>query len=122
MYNETVIEHFNRPRNAGDIRDCDAMAQVSGSSCDDMIFLYLSVANGCIRKAKAKTFGCAAAIASASMLTTMLKGKTVGEAKEITGEKIVESLGGLPEAKLNCAALAAEALAQAIEDYEQKRA
>ena len=121
MYNETVIEHFNKPQNTGYIRDCDAEARVSGSSCDDMIFLYLSLADAYIREAKAKTFGCAAAIASASMLTTMLPGKTLEEAKEICSEKIVESLGGLPEAKLDCAALAAEALMQAIRNYEEKQ-
>lgn len=100
MYNDTVIEHFNKPQNVGEIQNCDAAGKVSSEFCGDMIFLYLAVAGGVIQDAKAKTFGCAAAVASASMLSTLLIGRTLEEAKQITSEQIVESLGGLPDAKI----------------------
>ncbi|MDO4731940.1 MAG: iron-sulfur cluster assembly scaffold protein [Bacillota bacterium] len=121
MYNDVVIDHFNQPRNSGKIHDCDAFSKVEGGNCGDVIFFYLSIEKGRIRKVKAKAFGCAAAIASASMLSTMLRGCNLEEARLISGEKIAERLGGLPEAKLPCAALAAEALEQALDDYEQRQ-
>lgn len=121
MYNNTVIDHFNNPRNVGEIENCQAMGQVSSAVCGDTTFIYLDVEDNVIKDVKFKTFGCAAAIASSSMLTTMAVGKTLEEAKQISNEQIVEQLGGLPEAKIHCSVLAADALRQAIEEYEAKQ-
>ncbi len=114
MYNDTVIDHFNNPRNTGELKDCSAVGQVTSEVCGDTAFVFLSVADGVIENMKCKTFGCAAAIASASMLSTMAIGKSLEEAKQLTGDVVVEALGGLPEAKLQGAALAADALQEAI--------
>lgn len=120
MYNETVLDHFNNPRNVGEISGKEAaIGQVSSPVCGDTTFIYLDVEDNIIKDVKFKTFGCAAAIASSSMLTTMAVGKTLEEAKAITNDDIVKSLGGLPEVKIHCSVLAADALRQAIEEYEQ---
>ncbi len=120
MYNETVLDHFNNPRNVGESTHKDGVGQVSSPVCGDTTFIYLDVEDGIIKDVKFKTFGCAAAIASSSMLTTMAVGKTLAEAKAITNEQIVEALGGLPEVKIHCSVLAADALREAIADYEAK--
>ena len=122
MYNETVLEHFNNPRNVGESERKDGVGQVTSPSCGDTTFIYLDVEDGVIQDIKFKTFGCAAAIASSSMLTEMAKGLTLEEAKKLTNAQIVDSLGGLPEVKIHCSVLAADALRQAIEDYERKQA
>ncbi len=120
MYNETVLDHFNNPRNVGEIDKADTVVgEVTSSHCGDTTFIYLDVADGVIKDVKFKTFGCAAAIASSSMLTTMAVGKTLEEAKKITTDDIVRQLGGLPEAKIHCSVLAGDALLKAIEAYEQ---
>jgi len=120
MYNETVLDHFNHPRNVGELSGAGAtVGQVSSPVCGDTTFIYLDVVDGVIKDVKFKTFGCAAAIASSSMLTTMAVGKTLAEAKRITNDDIVKQLGGLPEVKIHCSVLAADALRQAIEEYEQ---
>lgn len=120
MYNETVLDHFNNPRNVGELSGGHAtVGQVTSSHCGDTTFIYLDVEDGVIKDIKFKTFGCAAAIASSSMLTTMAVGKTLEEAKEITTDDIVKQLGGLPEAKIHCSVLAGDALLKAIEEYEQ---
>lgn len=121
MYNETVLEHFNNPRNVGESERKDGVGQVTSPSCGDTTFIYLDVKDGLIEDVKFKTFGCAAAIASSSMLTEMAKGLTLEEAKQLTNSQIVDSLGGLPEVKIHCSVLAADALRQAIEDYESKQ-
>lgn len=121
-YNETVIEHFNNPRNVGESERKDGVGQVSSPACGDTTFIYLDVADGIIQDVKFKTFGCAAAIASSSMLTEMAKGLTLAEAKKLTNQAVVDALGGLPEVKIHCSVLAAEALQKAIEDYESKQA
>lgn len=120
MYNETVLDHFNNPRNVGESVSKDGVGQVSSEVCGDTTFIYLDIEDNIIKDVKFKTFGCAAAIASSSMLTTMAVGKTLEEAKKITNEQIVEALGGLPEVKIHCSVLAADALRQAIADYESK--
>lgn len=120
MYNETVIDHFNNPRNVGEINGNAAQGQVSSPVCGDTTFIYLDVEDGVIKDIKFKTYGCAAAIASSSMLTTMAVGKTLAEAKAITTDDIVKALGGLPEVKIHCSVLAADALRQAIENYEHE--
>ena len=118
MYNETVIDHFNNPRNVGEL-DHSTVGEVSSPVCGDTTFIYLDVEDGIIKDIKFKTFGCAAAIASSSMLTTMVKGMTLEEAKKVTNDDVVKQLGGLPEVKIHCSVLAADALRKAIEQYEQ---
>lgn len=120
VYNETVIDHFNNPRNVGELAKSSVVGEVSSPICGDTTFIYLDVEDNIIKNIKFKTFGCAAAIASSSMLTTMALGKTLDEAKKITNEDIVKNLGGLPEVKIHCSVLAADALRKAIEEYERK--
>ncbi len=120
MYNETVIDHFNNPRNAG-VLEHGVIGEVSSPLCGDTTFIYLDIEDGVIKDIKFKTFGCAAAIASSSMLTTMVKGMPLAEAKKITNEDVVKQLGGLPEVKIPCSVLAADALRKAIEQYEQEQ-
>ncbi len=120
MYNEKVIEHFNNPRNVGEIEKNDGVGHVESPVCGDTTIIYLDIEENIIKDIKFKTFGCAAAIASSSMLTEMAKGKTLEEAKKITNRQVVDELGGLPEVKVHCSALAADALRSAIEDYEEK--
>ncbi|NLF80298.1 MAG: iron-sulfur cluster assembly scaffold protein [Clostridia bacterium] len=119
MYNKTVIDHFNNPRNIGELGNSAVVGEVSSPDCGDTTFIYLDVEDNIIQDIRFKTFGCAAAIASSSMLTTMAKGKTLEEAKQITNDDIVEALGGLPEMKIHCSVLAADALRKAIDEYEQ---
>ena len=119
MYNEKVLDHFQNPRNVGEVERQDAVGRVQSESCGDTTFIYLEVEDGKIKDIKFKTFGCAAAIASSSMLTEMAKGLTLEEAKKITNEQVVDALGGLPEFKIHCSVLAADALRAAIEDYEK---
>ena len=119
MYNETVIDHFNNPRNVGELNGANAVGEVSSPVCGDTTFIYLDVEDGVIKDIKFKTFGCAAAIASSSMLTTMVRGMTLEEAKNISNDDVVKALGGLPEVKVHCSVLAADALRKAIDDYEK---
>jgi len=121
VYNEKVMDHFSNPRNVGESLRKDGIGEVESPACGDTTVIYLDVENGIIKDIKFKTLGCAAAIASSSMLTEMAKGKTLEAAKEITNSDVVEALGGLPEAKLHCSVLAADALKAAIKDYESKR-
>ncbi len=119
MYNETVIDHFNNPRNVGELNGANAVGEVSSPVCGDTTFIYLDVEDGVIKDIKFKTFGCAAAIASSSMLTTMVRGMTLEEAKNISNDDVVKALGGLPEVKVHCSVLAADALRKAIDEYEK---
>ena len=121
MYNETVIDHFNNPRNIGELEKDSYVGEVSSPVCGDTTLIYLNVEDNIIKDVKFKTYGCAAAIASSSMLTTMAIGKTLEEAKNITIDDIVEALGGLPEAKVHCSVLAADAMKKAIEAYEAEQ-
>lgn len=121
MYNDLVWEHFQHPRNTEEgIRE-DAMGKKKSPACGDETYIYLEIEDGIIRGIRFKTFGCAAAIASSSMLTEMAKGKTLAEAKTITTQQIVEALGELPKDKIYCSVLAADALQAAIEDYEKQQ-
>jgi nitrogen fixation NifU-like protein len=119
-YSETVMDHFANPRNMGDMDEPSAIGNVGNPACGDMMRLFLKIENGIIVDAKFKTFGCGAAIASSSMLTEMLKGKTLEEAMKITNQEVVDALGGLPEAKIHCSVMAEEALKAAVNDYESK--
>jgi nitrogen fixation NifU-like protein len=117
LYNEKVIEHFRNPRNVGEMENPDGVGRVGDPVCGDVMELYIKVKDGIIVDAKFKTFGCAAAIATSSMVTEMVKGKSVEEALKISNKAVVEALDGLPPAKVHCSVLAEDALRAAIEDY-----
>lgn len=119
-YSEIVMDHFANPRNMGDMEEPSAVGNVGNPACGDMMRLYLKIENGVIVDARFKTFGCGAAIASSSILTEMLKGKTLEEALKISNEEVVNALGGLPPAKIHCSVMAEEALKAAMNDYESK--
>ena len=121
MYNEKVMEVFRNPKNVGEIENPDGIGTVGNASCGDIMQISLKIENNIIVDAKFKTFGCAAAIATSSTATEMVKGMTVEQALEVTNKKVVETLGGLPSQKLHCSVLAEEAIKKAIEDYQAKR-
>ncbi len=120
-YNDTVIDHFENPRNMGEIEEADGEAQVGNPTCGDVTKIFLKIEDNRIVDVKFKTFGCAAAIASSSMTTELIKGKTLDEALEVTNETVARELGGLPDAKMHCSVMAEEALRAAIEDYRKKQ-
>ena len=122
MYNEKVIEVFSNPKNVGVIENADGVGTVGNATCGDIMKIYLKIDNGVITDAKFQTFGCAAAIATSSTATEMIKGKTVEEAEKLTNAAVVESLGGLPAQKMHCSVLAEEAIAEAIKDYRSLQA
>lgn len=120
QYSSKVMEHFNNPRNVGEIPDADGIGNVGNPVCGDIMRLYIKVKDGIIVDAKFKTFGCGAAIATSSMVTEMLKGKSVDEALKISNHAVAEALGGLPPIKMHCSVLAEEALRAALDDYYKK--
>ena len=121
MYSEKVIDHFSNPRNVGEIENADGVGTVGNSKCGDIMRMYLKVDdNGVITDCKFKTFGCGAAIATSSMATEMIKGKTLKEALKLTNKAVVEALDGLPPVKMHCSLLAEEAVKAAVEDYMKK--
>ena len=120
MYNENVMEVFKNPKNVGEIENPDGVGTVGNASCGDIMQISLKIENNVIVDAKFKTFGCAAAIATSSTATEMVKGMTIEEALKLTNKAVVEKLGGLPAQKLHCSVLAEEAIQKAIEDYKQK--
>ncbi|MDD5450139.1 MAG: Fe-S cluster assembly scaffold protein NifU [Candidatus Omnitrophica bacterium] len=117
QYSEKVMDHFKNPRNVGDMPDADGVGHVGNPTCGDIMELYLKVRDGIIVDAKFKTFGCGAAIATSSMVTELVKGKTVHEALKISNRAVAEALGGLPPIKMHCSLLAEQALKSAIDDY-----
>lgn len=119
-YSEKVMDHFMNPRNMGEIKDADAVGTVGNPACGDVMRLYLKVSDDKILDAKFKTFGCGAAIATSSMATEMIKGKTVDESLKITNEAVAEALDGLPPNKMHCSVLAQEAIEAAINNYKEK--
>lgn len=121
-YNEKVIEHFKNPRNAGEMTDPDASATEGSLACGDMMTIYVKLDGNVIKDIKFESYGCAANIATGSILTEMVKGKTVDEAKRLTWKDVVEEMGGLPSIKFHCSSLAIETLQKAIEDAERKMA
>ena len=121
MYSAKVMEHFQNPRNVGEIKDADGVGEIGNPVCGDIMKLYIKVKEDRILDAKFKTFGCGAAIATSSMVTELVKGKTLEEAEKISKDTVAEALDGLPPIKMHCSNLAADALHKAIEDYKQKR-
>ncbi|MBQ1317368.1 MAG: Fe-S cluster assembly scaffold protein NifU [Lachnospiraceae bacterium] len=121
MYSEKVMDHFMHPRNVGEIEDASGVGTVGNAKCGDIMRMYLDIdENGVIREAKFKTFGCGAAVATSSMATELVKGKTVQEALEITNKAVMEALDGLPPIKVHCSLLAEEAIHAALWDYAEK--
>ena len=117
LYSEKVMDHFKNPRNVGVIENADGIGEVGNAKCGDIMKMYLKIENEIIVDVKFETFGCASAIASSSMATEMIKGKSVHEAMELTNKAVAEALDGLPAHKLHCSVLAEEAIQAAIEDY-----
>ena len=121
MYTEKVMDHFMHPRNVGEIEDASGVGTVGNAKCGDIMRIYLDIdENQVVRDAKFKTFGCGAAIATSSMATEMIIGKTVQEALEVTNKAVMEALGGLPPVKVQCSLLAEQAVHAALWDYAQK--
>lgn len=119
-YNEKVIEHYSNPRNVGEIPDASGVGEVGNPVCGDIMKMYLKIENGIITDVKFKTFGCGAAIATSSVSTELIKGKTVEDALKLTNKEVVNELGGLPSVKLHCSVLTEEAIKSAIADYYRK--
>ena len=120
LYTDTVMDHFLHPRNVGEIENADGVGEVGNAKCGDIMKMYLQITDGRIEDVKFETFGCGSAIASSSMATTMIKGKTIAQALAVTNKQVVEALGGLPAHKLHCSVLAEEAIKAALQDYYEK--
>ena len=121
MYSDKVIDHYTNPRNVGKIEEASGVGEVGNPVCGDIMKIYLKIENDKIVDAKFKTFGCGAAIATSSVSTEMVKGKTVEEALRLSNKEVVEALDGLPPVKLHCSVLAQEAIHEAIADYYRKQ-
>ena len=119
-YSEKVMDHFMNPRNVGEIENASGVGQVGNMKCGDIMKVYLQIEDGKIIDAKFKTFGCGAAVATSSMATELVKGKSVEEAMQVTNKAVLEALDGLPPAKVHCSMLAEEAIHAALWDYAQK--
>jgi nitrogen fixation protein NifU and related proteins len=117
MYTDLVMEHFSNPRNVGEIEDADGVGQIGNPVCGDVMRITIAVSDDRIADIKFKTFGCGAAVATSSMVTEMVMGKSLGEAADISNKTVAEALGGLPPNKMHCSNLAADALHLAIQDY-----
>jgi nitrogen fixation NifU-like protein len=117
LYSEKVLDHFTNPRNVGEISDANGVGEVGNAKCGDIMKIYLKIGGGVIEDVKFKTFGCGAAIATSSMATELIKGKSLDDALTLTNKAVVEALDGLPDVKLHCSVLAEEAVKSAISDY-----
>ena len=120
LYTETVMDHFTHPRNVGEIPDANGVGEVGNAKCGDIMKMYLKIKDDRIEDAKFETFGCGSAIASSSMATELIKGKTVDEALAVTNKQVVDALGGLPAYKLHCSVLAEESIKAAVKDYYER--
>jgi len=121
MYSDKVIEHFRNPKNMGRIEDADGVGEVGNPVCGDLMKIYIKVKDGKIEDVKFETFGCAAAIATSSMVTELAKGKSIKEAMKISRDDVAKELDGLPPIKMHCSNLASDGLKEAIKDYLSKR-
>ena len=121
MYSDKVMDHFSNPRNVGEIENADGVGMVGNAKCGDIMKMFIKVEDNVITDVKFKTFGCGAAIATSSMSTEMVKGKTIEEAMTLTNKAVAEALDGLPSQKIHCSLLAEEAIHAAIEDYKKKQ-
>ena len=120
LYSYKVMDHFKNPRNVGEIPDADGIGEVGNAKCGDIMKMYLKIKDNVIEDVKFETFGCGSAIASSSMATEMIKGKTIEEALAVSNKEVVEALDGLPAHKLHCSVLAEEAIKTAVKDYYDK--
>ena len=120
LYTETVMDHFRNPRNVGELPDANGVGEVGNAKCGDIMKMYLKIKDDRIEDVKFETFGCGSAIASSSIATEMIKGKTVEEALALTNKEVVDALGGLPAHKLHCSVLAEEAVKSAVQDYYER--
>ncbi len=121
LYSEEVMDHFANPRNVGIIEDADGIGEIGNAKCGDIMKMYLKIENNIIVDVKFKTFGCGAAVATSSMATEMIKGKSVDEALSLTNKAVIDALGGLPAVKVHCSVLAEEAVKCALADYYKKQ-
>lgn len=120
IYSDKVLDHFSNPRNVGEIENADGIGEVGNAKCGDIMKMYIKVDGGVIADVKFKTFGCGAAVATSSMATELIKGKTLDEALKLTNKAVVEALEGLPPVKLHCSVLAEQAIKAAVSDYYRK--
>ena len=120
MYSEKVMDHFRNPRNVGEIDDADGVGEVGNAACGDIMKIYIKVEGDVIKDVKFQTFGCGSAIATSSMITEMVMGKTLEEAEQVSNKAVAEALDGLPPTKMHCSNLAADAMHGAIKDYREK--
>lgn len=121
LYSDIVMDHFMHPRNVGEIENPDGVGQVGNAKCGDIMKMYLKIRDNVIQDVKFETFGCGSAIASSSMATEMIKGKTIDQALAVTNRQVVDALGGLPAHKLHCSVLAEEAIKKALQDYFDRK-
>ena len=121
LYSEKVMEHFVNPRNVGAMEDANGIGEVGNARCGDIMRIYLKIENDTIEDAKFETYGCGSAIASSSMATEMIKGRSIDEAMALTNQAVAEALGGLPAVKMHCSVLAEEAVKMAVENYYDRR-
>ena len=121
MYSEKVMDHFQHPRNVGEIEDANAVGQVGNAKCGDIMKMYMKIENDIIVDVKFKTFGCGAAIATSSMATELVKGKSIDEALKLSNKAVMEALVGLPPVKVHCSVLAEEAISAAIQNYYDRQ-
>ena len=121
LYSEKVMEHFRNPRNVGVIENADGVGEVGNAKCGDIMKIYLKIENDTVTDVKFETFGCGSAIASSSMATEMIRGRSIEEALELTNQAVTEALGGLPPHKVHCSVLAEEAVRAAVKDYYDRQ-
>ncbi len=121
LYSEKVLDHFSNPRNVGEIEDANGVGEVGNAKCGDIMKMYLKIDSGIISDVKFKTFGCGAAVATSSIATELIKGKTIEEALKLTNKAVVEALDGLPAVKVHCSVLAEQAIKSAIGDYYKRQ-
>ncbi len=121
LYSDKVFDHFSNPRNVGEIENADGIGEVGNAKCGDIMKMYIKVDNGIISDVKFKTFGCGAAVATSSMATELIKGKSIDDALKLTNKAVVEALDGLPPVKLHCSVLAEQAIKAALSDYYKKQ-
>ena len=117
LYSEKVLDHFSNPRNVGEIENADGVGEVGNAKCGDIMKMYIKVDDGIISDVKFKTFGCGAAVATSSLATELIKGKSIDDALKLTNKAVVEALDGLPAVKLHCSVLAEQAIKSALADY-----
>ena len=122
LYSEKVMDHFRNPRNVGVIEDANGIGEVGNAKCGDIMKMYLKIEDDIIKDVKFETFGCGSAIASSSMATEMIKGQPVSEAMKLTNKAVAEALDGLPDYKMHCSVLAEEAIKNALDDYNKRKA